>query len=224
MSDSHRFATSEELNQELANYIAEKLQQDLTNRSAVSLAVSGGRTPCGMFQRLSQCALDWARVTITLVDERKVPVSSADSNERMVREHLLQNFAKSAEFVGLARSGADTLDDIEKELLAMPRPYSVVILGMGSDGHTASWFPGAANLETLLDPVNPAQLAETTPPAAPHRRITQTLSALIASQELVIHITGQDKLDVLMSAQREANPIATLLDQEVVPVSIWWAP
>ncbi|MEM1153985.1 MAG: 6-phosphogluconolactonase [Pseudomonadota bacterium] len=224
MSDWHKFATSEALDQELAKYIAEKLQKDLTNSNAASLAVSGGRTPCRMFERLSQCALDWARVSITLVDERKVPVSSADSNERMLREYLLQNFAKSAKFVGLARSGADTLDEIEKELLAMPRPYSAVILGMGSDGHTASWFPGAANLETLLDPDNPAQIAETTPPAAPHRRITQTLSALIASQELVIHITGQDKLGVLMSAQQEANPIATVLDQKLVPVSIWWAP
>ncbi|MEM8661976.1 MAG: 6-phosphogluconolactonase [Pseudomonadota bacterium] len=224
MSDWHTFATSEELDQELAKYIAEKLQQELTNRGAASLAVSGGRTPCGMFQRLSQCALDWARVSITLVDERKVPVTSADSNERMVREHLLQNFAESAEFVGLARSGADTLDDLEKELLAMPKPYSAVILGMGSDGHTASWFPGADNLETLLDPDNPAQLADTTPPAAPHRRITQTLSALMASQELAIHITGQDKLDMLKSAQLEEKPIATVLDQKLVPVSIWWAP
>ncbi|MEM8561064.1 MAG: 6-phosphogluconolactonase [Pseudomonadota bacterium] len=223
MSDCHTFESRQALDRALSSYIAKKLQQDLANDVAASLAVSGGKTPCGMFEQLSKHALDWPKVSVTLVDERKVPVNSTDSNERMVREHLLQNQAKAARFVGLARAGATALEDLERELLAMPRPYCTVVLGMGLDGHTASWFPGADNLERLLDQDNPAQVAESVPPAAPHKRITQTLSALIASKEIIIHITGQDKLDVIMNPDSHNLPIRFILDQSSVPVSIWWA-
>lgn len=224
MSKWHRFDNPQALDQALSSYLAEKLQFDLSEQGSASLAVSGGQTPRGLFKQLSQSALEWSKVSLTLVDERTVPVTSSDSNEKMVRECLLQNLAAKAQFISLVGTDDKTVSELQTQLLAMPRPYSAVLLGMGADGHTASWFPGAQNLVQLLDTKNPALVMETVPPAAPHKRITQTFSALLANREFVIHITGQDKLDVITSAKGEAQPISVVLEQDTVPVSIWWAP
>ncbi|XEH48704.1 6-phosphogluconolactonase [Edwardsiella tarda] len=82
--------SAQALNEQLADDIAARLRQGIAARGQASLVVSGGRTPLGLFARLSQQALDWSRVTITLADERWVAPQDEASNERLVREHLLQ--------------------------------------------------------------------------------------------------------------------------------------
>ena len=106
----------------------------------------------------------------------------------------------------------------------MPQPFAVIVLGMGGDGHTASWFPQAANLAALLDPATAAILAATDPVTAPHQRITLTLAAVLRSRNIIIHITGEHKEDVLQRASRDHYPIAAILEQTNTPASIWWAP
>ena len=166
MSDWRCYPTTGELDDALARHVAGQLRQDIAIHGAASLAVSGGGTPRNMFQRLSRCELDWSRVWITLVDERWVDPGDADSNERLVRQYLLQNKADSARFVGLKSAHADPaqgIAEISRRLARIPRPFTRVILGMGADGHTASWFPQAANLEALLDPAGDAGLGATDP-------------------------------------------------------------
>ena len=222
MSEWREFATAEELDRALANHLASRLQADIGNRGKASLAVSGGSTPTGMFQQLSRCPIDWAKVWLTLVDERQVARDSVDSNERLVREHLLRHQAKSAHFVGLAAASGEIPTDLARRLTEVPRPFTAVVLGMGSDGHTASWFPGAANLAALLDPQGTAEVAATEPPAAPHRRITLTLAAVLNSREIILHLTGAAKKAVLERASASAYPVATVLSQERTPVTVWW--
>lgn len=226
MNNWRRFTAVTELDQALAQHLAARLEADITRHGQASLAVSGGSTPTNMFRLLSRCELDWARVWLTLVDERCVATDSPDSNERLLRQNLLCNQAAAARFIGMAGrgSGAEDLASLGREVAAMPRPFSAVVLGMGADGHTASWFPQAANLETLLDPANPAQVAETDPVTAPHRRLTLTLAAALNSHEIIIHITGQAKQAVLADARQQRYPVAAVLDQHVSPVTIWWAP
>jgi 6-phosphogluconolactonase len=142
----------------------------------------------------------------------------------MLRENLLQNRAAAARFISLADNGADGVAALGRALDAIPRPFSAVVLGMGGDGHTASWFPGAVNLHALLDPANPADVAETMPVTAPHERLTLTLAAVLKSREILIHITGEAKKTLLENARAEQHPVAAILQQTVTPASIWWAP
>ena len=224
MNEWHIFAGSGELDRALAEHLGKRLQTDIERHGHASLAVSGGSTPIGMFRKLSSCELDWSRVWLTLVDERRVATDSPASNERMLRENLLQNRATAARFISLADNGAEGVAALGHALNAIPRPFSAVVLGMGGDGHTASWFPGAANLPALLDPANPADVAETMPVTAPHERLTLTLAAVLKSREILIHITGEDKKTLLENARAEQHPVAAILQQTVTPASIWWAP
>ena len=224
MSEWHIFAAAGELDRALAEHLRQRLQTDIESHGHASLAVSGGSTPTAMFRALSNCELDWSRVWLTLVDERRVATDSPASNERMLRQNLLQNRAAAANFISLADNGADGLAALGRAIDTMPRPFSAVVLGMGEDGHTASWFPGAANLPALLDPANPAVVAETTPVTAPHQRLTLTLAAVLKSREILVHITGEAKKTLLENARAEQHPVAAILQQNITPASIWWAP
>jgi 6-phosphogluconolactonase len=224
MSEWRRFTDRGALDRALAQHVCARLKDDIDAVGEASLAVSGGNTPRQLFRLLSNLALDWSRVTITLVDERQVSPDSTDSNERLVRENLLQNQAGSATFIGLHSDNADALPELARRVAAIPRPFSVVILGMGADGHTASWFPCASNLHTLLDPDNPAELASSDPVTAAHQRTTLTLAAVLRSREIIVHICGEEKAAVLTEATARRYPIAALLEQDRAPVSIWWAP
>ena len=224
MNNWHRFNNTAELDRALAHHLAQRLTEDLARYGDASMAVSGGRTPTGMFGQLSRCDLDWSRVWLTLVDERCVPVESPDSNERLLRENLLQSGAAQARFISMASVAQDGVAVLNSQIASMPRPFSAVVLGMGNDGHTASWFPGATNLAALLDPKNSAQVAETEPPTAPHRRLTLTLAAVLQSREIIIHITGPQKKAVIEQAEEREHPVAAALGQHEIPASIWWAP
>ena len=96
------FADGEELAQGLAEWTAERLRSAIAARGVALLIVSGGKSPARFFDRLSRIGLDWARVAITLADERRVPDDSPRSNARLVRETLLRNSAEAASFSPLA--------------------------------------------------------------------------------------------------------------------------
>lgn len=172
MSNWKTFSDTGKLDTALATYIGQFLEQDIQSRGNASLAVSGGSTPKGLFRCLSQYDLDWGKVSITLVDERWVDLDSPDSNEQMVRVNLLQHRAAGAKLIGLKT--VDTNDEnalvqTQHRIAAISKPFSAVILRMGGNGHTASWFPQADNLQELLNPAGNAELAFTDPVTAPHR-------------------------------------------------------
>jgi 6-phosphogluconolactonase len=215
------------LDEHLANYIAETLARDLNNYGTASLAVSGGSTPRGLFQCLSLCDLDWKNIQVTLVDERWVDLDSPDSNEKMLRDQLQQNKASKAHIIGLKTAdacGKDGLKEVRHRIAGMSKPFSAVILGVGGDGHTASWFPEARNLPQLADPAGQTDVEITEPITAPHQRITLTLPAVLNTREIIVHIVGDAKRAVVESATQKRYPIALILKQTKTPVTIWWAP
>lgn len=227
MSKWREFKDRDALDTELAATLCELLRKDIATRGSASLAVSGGSTPIGLFACLSNCELDWSRVWVTLVDDRWVEPDHEDSNERLVRQHLLKNHASTAKFVGLKSPGENASNSLQRtasRLTLLPRPFTCVVLGMGGDGHTASWFPQASNLQALLDPGGELEVGATQPVTAPHQRITLTLPAVLNSRSIIIHITGDEKRDVLQAASKACYPIAAILEQHISPVSIWWAP
>ena len=214
----------------LADTVARQLRAAIGARGSASLVVSGGRSPVPLFAALRVMPLDWAQVWITLADERWVEPDSPDSNERLLREHLLQDAAAAARFVALKSPFATVEQGLaasSASLAAIPRPYDVVVLGMGEDGHTASLFPGTTGLAAAMALDDPALLAAITPPSAPHRRITMRLPTLLAARVLHLPLAGAAKLAVYRQALQTGDasrwPIAAVLGQTRVPLSVWLA-
>jgi 6-phosphogluconolactonase len=223
------FENTSALDIELSAKVAKLLIADIADTGSASLVVSGGRTPMGFFHLLSQQMLDWSKVSITLADDRWVDADHADSNEKLVRANLLINEAHQATFIGLKNSAADAIvgEPEAEQALAAVGKFTVLILGMGDDGHTASLFPGADALALGLDMDSGRTCIGVTPTAAPHQRISMTLPRLLDSQQIIIHISGAGKQQVLEQAQAgddvKALPIRAILNQQQAPLAIYWA-
>lgn len=215
----------------IAAHVAHALRAAIAARGQASLAVSGGKSPIPMFEALREQALDWAKVTVVLVDERVVPRDHADSNTALVARHLLQGQAAAARFLPFFREvapqfNAEVLDalvlDASDRTAALPWPLDVVVLGMGEDAHTASLFPGAPGYARAI--ATDQRLAWVVPDTAPHARISFTLSALLAARALVLSIAGTSKLAVYRRAAEKADetlPISLVLNQSITPISVW---
>jgi 6-phosphogluconolactonase len=230
MSNSIReFADGAALARGLAEYIAGRLRAAVAARGVASFAVSGGRTPVRLLETLASADLPWSRITVTLVDERWVPPASDRSNEGLVRAHLLRGPASAATFVGLRHGGADAAVDrehAERALATMPWPPAVVVLGMGDDGHTASFFPGGDRLADCLDMATTRRVETIRAPAAVEPRLTLTLPALLAAESIALHIEGAGKRAVLERA-RGPGPEAELPVRAVLSralVEVFWCP
>ncbi|MGN2243488.1 6-phosphogluconolactonase [Frateuria sp. GZRR33] len=229
---THSFADGHALALALAERVADRLRAGLLERDFALLAVSGGRTPLRFFDLLSQATLDWSRVQVTLVDERWVDEGDPRSNARLVRGHLLQNQAAVASFVPLY-TGAATPEEGQAEagrrIHALPLPFDAVVLGMGPDGHTASFFPGGDQLAAALDPDQPSGVLPMRAPGAGEPRITLTLPTLLQTRHLFLHIEGEDKRDVLAQARLGLGeaahyPIRVVLARSPVPADVYWCP
>jgi 6-phosphogluconolactonase len=200
------FATSEALASDFAAWTAERLSAAVAERGAALLIVSGGTTPLRFFDALSRMAIDWPRVAITLADERRVPDDSPRSNAKLVREHLMTNAAAAARFVPLADSRLSRDQELVSaaaRIAALPAPAEVVALGMGDDGHTASWFPGADKLAQAIDPGTRALLLPIIAPGAPEPRLTLTARVILRARAIALHIEGAAKLATLERALGE---------------------
>ena len=231
----HDFPDGAKLAGALADAVAAKLEAGLAARGVAVLAVSGGRTPGRFFAALSAKPLDWGKVIVTLVDERWVPVDHARSNEALVRAGLLQGPAAAARLVGLvseAASPEEGLPEIAGRIGALPLPLDVVVLGMGTDGHTASFFPGGDRLGEALDPAGVAPVVPMRAPGAGEPRITLTLPLILAARAVYLHIEGADKAAVLAEALNEAlkngtveeMPVRAVLRARRSPPEIYWCP
>ncbi|WP_179958266.1 6-phosphogluconolactonase [Chitinimonas arctica] len=213
----------------LAREVAAALEDAISARGAASLAVSGGKTPIGMFQQLRQMRMDWSKVWITLVDDRWLPVDHPDSNERLARVHLLKYQLEAAHYVSLHNDAATPeagLAEVEARLRAIPQPFDVLILGMGEDGHTASLFPCAAELEDACAPESSQLLTAVNPTSAPYPRISLTLAAIARARNLLVHLTGARKktqFEAAMANPTEKLPIKRVLDAANGIRHVYWA-
>lgn len=225
----HIFETREQAAIAAARRIGEALLRRLDGQGEASLVVSGGTSPAGVFAELAKTTLNWPGVHVILSDERWVPPEHEDSNEKLVRETLLAGEAQDASLLPVYRPDVtieERCSEISEELLQAPFPFACALLGMGEDGHFASLFPDAENLQEGLD-VDSRQLCIPVQTAAsPHPRVSLTLSALSRSDEIVLLIFGDAKRDVYEAARTSTNgtPVSHLLRQKRAPVHVYWAP
>lgn len=224
------FPDPQALAETLALSVADDLRAALAERGDASLALSGGNTPKVFMQALALQPLDWPRIAVTLVDERWVPESNPRSNAALIRANLLQGPAAEARFVPLYRDTPEpeqALAEVESDLATLPSPFDALVLGMGNDGHTASFFPGGDRLAAALDPSTTALLLPMRAPGAGEPRITLTLPPVLAARHLYLHIEGADKRQVLGDALSGEGPgagypIRSVLEQARSPVQVYW--
>ncbi|MBF7053009.1 6-phosphogluconolactonase [Halomonas sp. KAO] len=216
----------ERLARQLAEAVAEALRADLEHQDHALLVVSGGSTPVPFFTALAACRLPWERVQVTLADERWVAERADDSNARLVREHLLRGPAAAATFTPLTSDHSTPEEGAEvvaERIEALAWPASVVILGMGGDGHTASLFPDSRELD-LARSTDATTVAVRTP-SQPQPRITLSAGRLHQARRHFLHITGGDKQAVLARALAGDDvrelPIRAFL---ACPLATYWAP
>ena len=219
---------SESLASDLCQCIGEILTEAIRKRGRASMAVSGGSTPIRLFKEFSLLSLDWQKIDLTLADDRWVDAKNADSNELLVRTHLMKNKAAQVNFIPLkndAKTAKEGQIYSEKMLRKITLPFDVVVLGMGSDGHTASLFPCADELPEAMDLNNSNYLISTSPKTVPYERISLTARVILDSKNIFLHLNGSSKLHTLESAMEYKDPnkmpIYTFLKNGL---SIYWSP
>jgi len=198
------------------------LEDALLARGKASLLVSGGSSPKPVYESLSREALDWKNITVSLVDERWVPEGADGSNASFIKETLLQNNAAKARFMPLvndapkAETGALGMAKVFDE--TFPDPVDVCIMGMGTDGHTASWFPESKTLDRALEIERASSLVwqDASGQAGGSGfddRITVSLPIVMRARNVFLLIPGQEKMAVWEnSADKDIHqsPVTTL--------------
>ncbi len=226
----HTYADRDALDASLAAALAERLRDAIAERGRATIALSGGSTPRGLLSHLGRQDVAWESVIVTLVDERWVDGEHDDSNARMVHETLLQGSAAAASFEPLYTGAAQpslAVEDLESRLAELGT-FDSLMLGMGGDGHFASLFPDSDALLPGLNLEGECSFIAVDPPIAPHARMSMTMPRIVDTRQLILHITGEDKLKILERAAIERDPeslpIAAVLGLAEPELEIHYAP
>lgn len=222
------FPTRVALMQATADRIAAALRDGLAARGQASAVLSGGGTPEPAYQALGKMNLDWPKITFALVDERFVPPTHDASNEALLRRTLAAALDRGARL--LPMYAPMTLQDAadRADRLYAPLAPDIALMGMGDDGHTASWFPGAPKLDEALDlaatrTVVAQRVANV---AGAPERLTLTRAGLARAGAVLLLIAGDAKRARLEAALGRAPwaPVAALFEPPLPAPETYWAP
>lgn len=222
--------------QEMAEAVAGDVQfiieSAIDARGAAVVALSGGKTPIPIYDKLAKAKLDWKRVTIVPVDERIVPLGDPLSNVTMIGKAFIPKGArvipivsqKTADHKAAGRAADAIMQDLHW-------PLDLCLLGVGGDGHTASIFPGPDYDEALNGPRERRALGvmpDPLPAEAPVPRVTLSRQGIVTARALMIAVTGAEKRKVIEQAIAQGPsspyPIGRVLADAELPVDIHWAP
>lgn len=220
----YNFNTEEERNFSLIQHILSLI--DAYNNS-ITIACSGGKSPIPFFTLLSQQDIKWNQINIALVDERIVPTTHKDSNTLLIHNHLLQHHASKAKFIPIINdtflSPLDTTSLLKFANNNYKQP-DIVILGMGTDGHTASLFACASEFQSAL--TTQENIVLTSPKNAPHQRLSMSLSAIQKCKHIFLVIQGEEKLKVFQQALNTQDfkfPISHIFNLKEVQNYVYYA-
>lgn len=207
------------LEENLAAEISTKLANEIVLNGAATLLVSGGSTPIELYKKISTSTIDWSKVTIGLVDERFVENTSEFSNEKLVKNNLMILIASAAKFFPMVVNVNDVVNNTAQvnEHYSIFKNPTVVVLGMGGDGHTASLFPNDEKSEENLAATSSSlNVIQTFAPTEPKVRITCTKQLLLSGKYIYLMITGKEKLTILETSSDKQLPISYFTDKTIV--------
>jgi 6-phosphogluconolactonase len=186
----------------------------IKKRGSFSVALSGGNTPFPFYRKLAgqqQVASEWSKTHIFLVDERFVPDTDPDSNYRMIKETLLDSAGVPPGNVhAIATDLPDPIsaaEHYERDIAlffnlsgdGIPE-FDLITLGIGTDGHTASLFPGSPALKE-----EKRLAAAVVPGGKMHSRVTLTLPVLNKARNVLFLVTGEEKAKVLRDVSKGSD-------------------
>ena len=187
----------------LLDSITASLNESIDTNGYASFVVCGGKSPLPLYKKLSKIDIDWKKISIYLGDDRIISNDHIDSNEKLIKDHLLVNNASSARFYSL----------LNPKLLInkIKFPFDIVLLGLGTDGHFASLFPGT-NFD-LND--KPSLVMSEKPEGTPsYLRISMNLSMLLNTKRCILLVTNNKKRIIVNQALTDRNlPLFFLLNQ-----------
>lgn len=236
MWELHEFKDQTTLQEALGAKVGECIKGCVADRGKASIALSGGSTPQRFYQHMSHQALPWQSVTISLVDERWVNEIHPQSNARLVKNSLIQNEAHRATFIGMKTSHADVFaaaNYLSGIIARQTLPLDMVLLGMGLDGHTASFFPDAEGLTEAMSSNSRQVCCAIQPPGneedtAPVARMTLSLRTILTAHQRILYITGKAKRQVLEEAFVPGPvtdmPVRAVLHHNTTLTEIYYAP
>jgi 6-phosphogluconolactonase len=181
----------------------EVITKAVHERGECLIALSGGRTPRGVYRRLADLlgnqSMDMSRVYLIFVDERMVPPDDPDSNYGMIRREFISRVPMLPSRVYRIK-GEEKADsaarDYERELQTVFPLFAgrcdLIVLGVGEDGHTASLFPGTEVLHEMRHKVRAVFV-----PRLETWRVTLTLPAINRARTLFFLITGEQKAAIV---------------------------
>jgi 6-phosphogluconolactonase len=234
------YASQDEATSAAAALFEQLARQAVSARGSFSVALSGGHTPAGLYEKLGgqrppaksqgeASGISWTQIELYFGDERCVPPDDPESNYRMVRETLVDKIpipAENVHRIEAERPPAEAAAAYEQTLRSqfglgereLPR-FDFILLGMGPDGHTASLFPNTAGLAERSKLV----IANYVPQLATDR-ITLTLPVLNNARCLAFLIAGEDKAEALAAVFEGPRDPSRYPAQSIQPVDgrlIW---
>lgn len=194
----------------MATHIVEYIRKTLTQQERFSFVLSGGSTPATLYRQLAQehaTDISWERVDFFWGDERFVPTDSPQSNAHLAHTTLLAPLHLNAQQIYFVPTEAETAEKAAQQYEATLRTYfasqgrprfDLILLGMGTDGHTASLFPTTDAVQA-----QDAWVVEGLAPVEPTARITLTYDAIGHARRIAFLITGESKAAVLQNQKTQ---------------------
>jgi len=214
VTDLHIYKNPQALAVVLAEKVLNLLKDALIKNEDFHIAVSGGKTPQVLFSEIASRYKDpghWHHVYLYWVDERCVPPDHPESNFNMINDSLLRYltlsyqhiyrmkgeddpYAEARQYQNLIRSNVPLMNSLPC--------FNLVILGVGTDGHTASIFPDQI---ALFDSENLCEVS--IHPATGQRRITLTGKVINNAKNIYVLVTGKDKSTIVANLLNEKRDI-----------------
>ena len=205
-----------------ANFIADAVRTGVEFREDFTLAVSGGRTPLVMLRALADRDVPWRRVKVVQVDERVAPEGNPDRNLELLRSTLLATsplppenlYAMPVGEPDLAAAAVRYQRTLEA-LAGSPPVLSLIHLGLGADGHTASLVPGDPVLELTSSSVGITRAYQQ------HRRMTLTYPVLNRARSILFVVTGEEKAESLLRLSKHdcTIPAGRIANRDTVVIA-----
>ncbi len=210
--------------------IAAELRRELSLRPRARLLLSGGGTPGPVYRAVSQAPLEWARVDVGLVDERWLLPDDPDSNAWLVRRELLRDRAAVAHLEPMTQAGRNIEGAVATANAHARQQATCAVLGMGEDGHTASLFPGAEQLERIF--ASPRDYVAVDAHGCPGarewpRRISLTPHGMARIPHRLLLLQGERKRMIFEQAVASGDPqrwpvLVALESVHGTPLDVHW--